>query len=494
MLQSICLSLAAFSAPPYTPDWASLDSRPMPGWFAAAKFGIKMHWGMYSVPSYNDFNPHRQDAAQYWRFNQAAPGCPKAQQPNCKGFPYGKMGANNSVRAFHQRAFPGITTYDEFKPMFTAPLFNATAWAELFAASGARYMRPVVKFGDGWTHWSSNTTGNWSSPHGGPRRDIVGELFIAARAFNLKTGVHFELSEWLDPETLKKVLPAWRADALSSVNPVKYRDTVVWTQLTQLVEKYQPDDIYTDSEWDWSSDWWRSRDWLAWLFNDSPVRDHVIVNDRWGNETRGKHGGYFVCEYAACTGPNEHGHAWTKTLSINSRFGYNRHDRAPELRNASFLIKELMHSASQGGNLDLSVDAMGDGRIDPYHEAVLLEIGGWLRANGEAVYNTRIAPQRQNFTTTSGTLFFFTAAAAVADGTKTLFATATTWPGASFSLPLDGRPCPPTDSVSLLGDASVTITAICKGDELAIAVGTPPMGCLDGGAAMRNAWSFRVAW
>ena len=214
-----------------------------------------------------------------------------------------------------------------------------------------------------------------------------------------------------------------------------------------------------------------------------------------GNETRGKHGGYFVCEYAACTGPNEHGHAWTKTLSINSRFGYNRHDRAPELRNASFLIHELMHSASQGGNLDLSVDAMGDGRIDPYHEAVLLEMGGWLRANGEAVYGTRIAPRRQNFTTATGTLFFFTAAAA-AGGSTTIYATATTWPGASFSLPLDGRPCPPTHGVSLLGAASVPVTTSCSanGGDLAITVGTPPSECVDGGAAMRHAWSFRVAW
>ena len=69
---------------------------------------------------------------------------------------------------------------------------------------------------------------------------------------------------------------------------------------------------------------------------------------------------------------------WTKTLSINSRFGYNRADGAGDLKNATYLLHELIHSASQGGNLDLSVDAMGDGRIDPYHQQVLLEMGGWL--------------------------------------------------------------------------------------------------------------------
>ena len=70
--------------------------------------------------------------------------------------------------------------------------------------------------------------------------------------------------------TLARVLPPGRA--LSALEPERYRDEVAWVQLTQLVERYEPDDVYTDSEWDWDSTWWRSREWLAWLFNDSPVR------------------------------------------------------------------------------------------------------------------------------------------------------------------------------------------------------------------------------
>lgn len=65
---------------------------------------------MYAVPSYNDFKPSEQDAAQYWRFNQAAVGCPKAQQSGCRGEPFGKMGPNNTVRLFHKRAFPNVQT------------------------------------------------------------------------------------------------------------------------------------------------------------------------------------------------------------------------------------------------------------------------------------------------------------------------------------------------------------------------------------------------
>ena len=131
-MKSMLLVQVIARAAAYDATWASLDGRPAPSWFRDAKFGIKMHWGMYSVPSWNDLEP-RQDAArradatsrrhgvaatrtspqaaQYWRFLQAAPGCPKAQNPTCKGDPYGGLDANNSIRAFHERAYPSVDEY-----------------------------------------------------------------------------------------------------------------------------------------------------------------------------------------------------------------------------------------------------------------------------------------------------------------------------------------------------------------------------------------------
>ena len=118
-------------------------------------------------------------------------------------------------------------------------------------------------------------------------------------------------------------------------------------------------------------------------------------------------------------------------------------------------------------------------------------MGGWLRANGEGVYGTSAVQRRQNYTTAEGTLFYFTAAA---DG-ATLFATATRWPGGRFALPLDGRPCPPSGGVALLGDATVRVTPSCdaKG-HLGLELGMPPANVVDGAAAMRHAWAFRLAW
>ena len=439
-----------------------------------------MHWGMYSVPSWDDLSPRRRDAAQYWRFVQSAPGCPKA---SCRRA-VRRQGANNSVRAFHRRTYPAVAEYSDFVPLYAAPLFNATAWAELFAAAGASHApgRQVRRWVDALAVEHDGREMELGHRRPAPRRRRRA-LRRGARA-RMKVGVHFELSEWLDNATLRRVLPAGRA--LSAIEPERYRDEVAWAQLTELVETYRPDDVYTDSEWDWSSTWWKSREWLAWLFNDSPVRDHVVVNDRWGNETRGNHGTYFVCEYSACTGSSMAGHPWTKTLSINSRFGYNRADRAADLKNATYLLHELAHSASQGGNLDLSVDATGDGARDPYHQQVLLEMGRWLGVNGAAIYATTLSAARQNYTTADGTLVYFTSGAS-AD----LYAIATRWPGASLSLPLDSRPCP--SSASLLGLPSLALAVHCDPTRVSIAIPPLPAGAV-GGEGLRHAFAFRLSF
>ena len=122
-------------------------------------------------------------------------------------------------------------------------------------------------------------------------------------------------------------------------------------------------------------------------------------------------------------------------------------------------------------------------------------MGGWLRANGEGVYGTSAVQRRQNYTTAEGTLFYFTAAAAATADRATLFATATSWPGGRFALPLDGRPCPPPGGVALLGDSTVRVTPSCdvKG-QLGLELGMPPANVIDGAAAMRHAWAFRLAW
>lgn len=431
---------------------------------------------VYSVPSWNDLASQpppldrcaSHDAAQYYRVVQNVTGCPEGYAPWCVRFwkgPYGGCGSDNSVARFHSRAY-GSHSYDVAfvdSGAFSAPLFNASEWVALFAAAGARYVRPVVKFGDGFTHWPSNTTSpGWAAPTRGPMRDVVGEIFEAARRHGLRVGVHFEMGEWLEARILRRVLPDGRAIWLEE--PERYRDEVLWTQLTELIETYEPDDVYLDSEWDFHSDWWRSREWLAWLFNDSPVADRVTINDRWGNDTRGHHGSYFVSEYGKLDFDVTSGHAWTSTKSINSRFGYNRFDKAADLQTAEDVLLAIIAGASQGGNVDLSVDAMGDGRIAPSHQAVLAGVGEWMAQNGEAIYSTRRYAMRQNATSSAGTLVYYTAGLQQrlrhADARQrqkpavspppAVFLITTQWPGLTLTVPMASRPA----SIIFLGAAA----------------------------------------
>ena len=77
----------------------------------------------------------------------------------------------------------------------------------------------------------------------------------------------------------------------------KYVDNHMIPQMKDLVTSYKPDILWTDGEWDHPHEVWKSTEFLAWLYNESPVKDEVVVNDRWGKNTRSKHGGIYTTEY-----------------------------------------------------------------------------------------------------------------------------------------------------------------------------------------------------
>jgi alpha-L-fucosidase len=128
---------------------------------------------------------------------------------------------------------------------------------------------------------------------------------------------------------------------------------------------------------------------LAWLFNESPSRDEVVVNDRWGKDTRHKHGGYWTTEYAA--GLQDDSHAWEESRGMAFSYGLNRAERVGDYKTAREFVLVLVDLVSRGGNLLLDIGPAADGTIPPLMEQRLLEIGAWLKVNGEAIYGTRFA-------------------------------------------------------------------------------------------------------
>ncbi len=337
----------------YTPDWVSLDSRPTPQWFTDAKFGIFIHWGVYAVPAWGPKDHYAENYAHHL------------------------YTVKRDVEVdFHNRVYGADFPYKNFAPMFKAELFDPQQWADMFKKSGAQYVVITSKHTDSYALWPAPDTKNWNSVDTGPGRNILNELVTAVRAQGLKMGFYYCLLEWYHPySTLYK----------DNVN--QYVETRLLPQLKDLVLRFKPDVLWGDGEWDHPDSTWRTAEFLTWLFNESPVRETIAVNDRWGKGFRHRHGGYYTTEYGA--GFADAGHPWEENRAMGHSYGYNRNETLENYRTARELVHMLADIVSRGGNLLLDVGPKADGQIPVIMEERLLQIGEWLAINGEAIYATR---------------------------------------------------------------------------------------------------------
>ena len=349
-----------------TPDWASVDSRPTPSWWTDAKFGVFIHWGVYSVPA---FAPQGEYAEWYWE-RLRAPGNPASARDQA---------IRQETRAFHERVYGKGVDYPDFAPQFRAELFDADRWADILQRSGAKYVVLVSKHHDGFALWPSKEADQswgrpWNAVEVGPKRDLVGELSTAVRKRGLEMGFYYSLYEWFNP--------LWLAGDRNA-----YVERHLFPQFKDLVTRYQPSVIFSDGEWSEPSETWRAPELLAWLFNESPVRDKVVVNDRWGKETRHHHGGYYTTEYGA--GLPGADHPWEENRGMGFSYGYNRNENLADYATGPRLLLTLLDTVSRGGNLLLNIGPTADGRIPVEMQERLAYLGQWLAVNGEAVYGTR---------------------------------------------------------------------------------------------------------
>ena len=355
----------------YEASWSSLDSRPVPQWWSDAKFGIFIHWGIYAVPSYAPTDSdagHGSICYSEWY--------------------HGRLLLKEKVFQDHHAKEYGNAPYANFASSFRAENFNPGQWAELFRKSGAKYVVLTSKHHDGYALWPSARTPYFNSVAIGPGRDICGELGDAVRAEGLKYGFYYSLYEYANPLCTTNFLDR------SDVSPLTGREWAAHMnipQLRELVERYRADIIWPDGEWDFTDKELRSEEFLAWLYNESPVREHVVVNDRWGKGCRGRHGGHFTTEYGSVDGNGEAGeihHPWEECRGIGRSFGYNRFETVADCMTAEEIIELLAKTVSGGGNLLLDIGPTADGLIPPLMEDRLLSVGHWLEKCGDAIYGT----------------------------------------------------------------------------------------------------------
>ena len=385
---------APVCAQEYEPTWESLDTRETPSWYQDAKFGIFIHWGLYSVPAWA---PKGQYAEWYWHSLTAEASTEPERQ--------------KATREFHKEVW-GDTKYEDFRPMFTASMYDPEHWAKVFKDSGAKYVVLTSKHHDGYALWPSKEASEsfgmaWNSVDSGPKRDLTKDLTDAVRAEGLKMGLYYSIWDWFNPVWTEKQQLVLQADAGADPDGVKegksevefteevqeadkarekFVKEVMRPQLEDLVNNYQPSLLFSDGDWWMGYEKWESREFLAWLFNNAPNKDEVIVNDRWG-KVRGKHGDYFTTEYGS--GFDDPNILWEENRGIGHSFGYNKNETLADYDTREELLYLFVDIVSRGGNFLLDVGPTADGRIPVIMEQRLAEIGDWMDVNSEAIYGSR---------------------------------------------------------------------------------------------------------
>jgi alpha-L-fucosidase len=360
------LCVICIGAQTYQSNWESLDRRPTPAWFTDARFGIFIHWGVYSAPAYAPVIPGKLAYAEwYWH------AITEGKKPNAGPVDAGSW-------EMHKKLYGADYPYFNFAPQFRAELFDPRYWADVFARSGAKYVVLTSKHHEGFALWpsreASRTWGRpWNAVDEGPHRDLLGDLSGAVRARGLKMGIYYSLYEWYNP--------------LYLADKQRYVTEHMMPQFKDVVTRYQPSIIFSDGEWEMTSEQWHSPELLAWLYNESPAKDEVVVNDRWGSDTRHKHGGYWTTEYTP--GMAETAHAWEENRGMGFSYGYNRSEGVQHYHTGRELVLMLADIVSRGGNFLLDIGPRADGAIPPIMVERLLQIGAWLKVNGDAIYGTR---------------------------------------------------------------------------------------------------------
>ena len=354
----------------YEPTWESLTTHPVPEWFRDAKFGIYFHWGVYSVPAWeNEWYPRHMYTDDVWG------------NKNDKFFKYHRetWGPQDQFG------------YKDFIPMFTAEKFNADEWVDLFVKSGAQYVGPVAEHHDGFAMWNSKLT-DWDAYDMGPKRDIVGEIEKAARKRGLKflTSFHHAFN-W------KYYEPAFKYDAkdprLAGLYgtphapgaPESKEFLEDWLgKIIEVIDNYHPDYIWFDFGWQQPGFEPYKREFLAYYYNQADARGQDVVVS-YKNDHLPEGAGVLDLERGRLDHLRKE--PWITDTAIGKK-SWSYIDN-PDYKSVNMMVDNIVDRVSKNGNTLMNIAPRADGTIPEEQKKLLLGIGDWLNINGEAIYKTR---------------------------------------------------------------------------------------------------------
>jgi alpha-L-fucosidase len=397
---------AKFKRNSYEPSWKSLESHPVPQWFRDAKFGVFIHWGVYSVPAFHEWYVEFMSPRAGYGIKPEGPPYTASQGDLSDSVFKARMrGIRSEANKFHRENFGVNFEYDEFIPMFRAEHFNPAAWAELFSQAGARYVVLTAKHGDEFALWPTAFTDR-NAMKMGPHRDLAGDLLKEVRSRGMKMGFYHNTTyTFWDKRYPDK---EW----------VEYMNN----SIKELVDLYKPDILWGDvpvgpfrdrNGNPLGADHWNSREVIAYFYNHSTDPDEVVTNDRWDLDTtreainsKKSLSGSLWASYAGSFKLNggflgdfqtpERRNItrifdipWETCDALDpTSWGYNRRTPDEKYMTANELVDYLSDIVSKGGNLLINIGPRADGTIPEVMQDRLKGAGAWLSKNGEAIYGT----------------------------------------------------------------------------------------------------------
>ena len=362
---------------PYKDTWESLGRFQVPDWYRGAKFGIFIHWGVYSVPSY---------ASEWYSRSMYIQGTREYEHHLKTYGPHKDFG------------------YKDFIPMFKAEKFSADAWADLFQKAGAKYVVPVAEHHDGFQMYQSDIS-HWNAAEMGPCRNVLGELkeAVEARGMTLGASTH-RVEHWFFMGHGKEFdsdikEPMQRGDFYWPAMPEPKNHHNLYSEPTptneylqdwlcrccEIVDKYRPKLVYFD--------WWIQhhavkpylKKFAAYYYNRAA---------EWGVQVaiNYKHEAFMF----GCAVPDvERGQfAEIKPFFWQTDTAIARNSwcwtEGNHFKSAKGLICDLVDIVAKNGTLLLNVGPKPDGTISEEDTAVLTEIGDWMAINSEAIYDTKV--------------------------------------------------------------------------------------------------------
>jgi alpha-L-fucosidase len=331
---ALLLGLAACAAPDLATGGRDNPlTSPRTAWWRDAKYGMFIHWGVYSVPA-GEYRGRLHGGASEWLMNTAR--------------------------------IP-IAEYETFAPRFNPVKFDARAWARLAKDAGMKYVVITSKHHDGFAMWPTKVN-DWSIAGRTPfRRDPLRELADACRAEGLRFGLYYSILDWHKPAQKG----AGKAAYVTSMK----------AQLRELATAYDPDVLWFDGEWE---PWWTAedgRDLAAFVRSIAP---RAVVNNRVGK--RGGADGDYETPENEIPRDGWKDRLWEACWTTNNSWGFHKGDSA--WKSPGRILRMLADIAGKGGNLLLNVGPTSDGEIPDECAGRLREVGAWLSSNGDALYGT----------------------------------------------------------------------------------------------------------